>query len=103
MYTDWINLVLSICYIVPEGVEYIRKQGGVYEIYYPPKTAGIESNYYCFSVAGWCICCIPVHYRTPQGRDISTQGDINLPVFPAFLPMRSFVTCKPPCVLIIHG
>ena len=32
-------LVLSICYIVPEGVEYIRKQGGVYEIYYPPKTA----------------------------------------------------------------
>ena len=34
MHTDWINLVLSICYIVPEGVEYIRKQGGVYEIYY---------------------------------------------------------------------
>ena len=31
----------SICHIVhvPEGVEYIIKQGGVYEIYYPPKTA----------------------------------------------------------------
>jgi len=39
MNSDWIMLVLSICYIVPEGMEYIRKQGGVYEIYYPPKTA----------------------------------------------------------------
>ena len=39
MHTDWIDLVLSKCYIVPEGMEYIRKQGGVYEIYYPPKTA----------------------------------------------------------------
>ena len=35
---------LSICYIVPEDVEYIRKQDGVYEIYYPPKTAYIESK-----------------------------------------------------------
>ena len=32
MLSDWINLVLSI---VPEGVGYINKQGGVYEIYYP--------------------------------------------------------------------
>ena len=36
IYTDWI---LSICYIVPEGMEYIRQQGGVYEIYCPLKTA----------------------------------------------------------------
>ena len=44
MHTDWINLVLNICYIVPESVECIGKQVGVYEIYFPPKTALIESK-----------------------------------------------------------
>jgi len=37
MYSDY------ICYIMPEGVEYIRKQNK-YEMYYPPKTVQIESN-----------------------------------------------------------
>ena len=46
MHTDWINLVLTIRYIVPESMEYVRKQGGVYEIYYPPKKALIESKYW---------------------------------------------------------
>ena len=34
-----VYIVSNLLCIVPEGVEYIRKQGGVYEIYYPPKTS----------------------------------------------------------------
>ena len=35
MKSNWINQVLNICFIVPEGMQYIRKQDGVYEIYCP--------------------------------------------------------------------
>ena len=34
MHTDWINLVLSICYIVPECMEYIENKVVIYQLFF---------------------------------------------------------------------